>query len=107
MTTSLLLALPFALLDAVTNGIQNGTSFALPARSSQLTWQTIFGTAPASVTNLLQLSLDNSNWATIDTSTSTAGEIRTVQVNGGWVRARQSAVSGGSTTTVLLDAKDA
>ena len=94
-----------AILDAVANGIQNSDTFALPARATSVDWQTVFGTAPASVTVLIQTSNDNSNWDTVATTTATAGAGGNIVTAALFIRARESAVSGGTTTTVYLTCK--
>src|SRR5580658_2110715 len=52
----------------------------LPDQGHTVRWQTIFGTAPSAINIILQgATADvNSEYATIDTSTATAGEARTV-----------------------------
>jgi len=102
---SLQLGQPSNSIDAAAIGVQNGTAFAMPAAASSLTWQVVLGTAPVSLTVLLQTSNDNSTWNTTDTSTATTGEIRTVSSSALFVRARVSANSGGSTVSVILVAK--
>src|SRR5438445_89364 len=93
------------LFDAVASATGNSSAFSLPARATQTTWQTSFSSAPASITVQLQTSLDNLNWNTIDTSTSTTGEDRTIATSALFVRARINAVSGGSGITVSLICK--
>ena len=97
--------IPEKLFDAVASATGNSSAFSLPARASQITWQTSFGSAPASITIQLQTSLDNLNWNTIDTSTSTVGENRTIATSALFMRARINAVSGGSGITVSLVCK--
>lgn len=79
------------------------STFALPALAGSLTWQTSFGTAPASVTIDLEFSLDGVTWDAVDTTTVTAGEVRTFSTVGGrFVRINCTAVTGGTTTTVTI-----
>lgn len=94
------------LLNAVVATVGAGTAFGVPAIAAQTTWQTVFGTAPTSCTIQLQISMDNTNWSTVDTSTSTTGEARTVQFNAPLVRANINAIVGGTTVTVLADSRD-
>ncbi len=101
-TTLLLKNIPNAILNAVANGVQNSSAFALPAVATQVEWQTAFGTAPASVTILIQTSVDGVVWTTEATSTNTAGEDGDFLTSAIFIRARCSAVSGGSTTTVYI-----
>jgi len=90
---------------------QASQQFALPSYSGfpengrTIRWQTIFGTAPTSVSVALQTAMIDSDaqYATVDTSTVTAGEARTVAgVRGNFVRAKVSAITGGSGVTVQL-----
>ena len=68
-------------------------------------WQTIFGTAPSAVSVVLQTALNDADaqYSTIDTSTQTAGEARTVTgVRGNFIRAKVSSITGGSGVTVQV-----
>ncbi len=87
------------------SGTTTGTSFALPAQAIQCTWVTSYGTGPASITILLETSLDNSVWSTLDTSTAVAGETRNVNTSAVFIRARISAISMGDNITVALTCK--
>lgn len=100
--TSMLIAKTLTLFDAFALAQGNSSSFALPARTVVLTWQTVLAVAPGAITVLLQVSMDNLNWTTIDTSTSTAGEVRTVSAptSASFIRARISALTIGSGTTL-------
>lgn len=96
-------AVPLNLLDNVAIGVQNGATFALPVKLGGLSWQTVYGTVPTSLTVNLQISNDGVNFQTIDTSTNTAGELRTVpSVTALFIRATISANVGGTTVTVIL-----
>lgn len=90
---------------------QASQQFALPNYSGfpengrTIRWQTIFGTAPASVSISLQTAMSdvNSEYATMDTSTAAAGEARTVSgVRGNFIRAIVTSISGGSGVTVQI-----
>ncbi|MHB8484261.1 MAG: hypothetical protein ACYDCM_00820 [Candidatus Acidiferrales bacterium] len=90
---------------------QASQQFALPSYSGfpengrTIRWQTIFGTAPTSVSVVLQTAMIDSDaqYATVDTSTATTGEARTVAgVRGNFIRAKVSAITGGSGVTVQL-----
>ncbi|MGH9744182.1 MAG: hypothetical protein ACRD51_17715 [Candidatus Acidiferrum sp.] len=96
--------------DSPTAG-QASQQFALPNYSGfpengrTIRWQTIFGAAPASVSVFLQTAMNDvdAQYATIDTSTATAGEARTITgVRGNFIRAKVSAISGGSGVTVQI-----
>jgi len=76
-----------------------------PENGRTIRWQTIFGTAPTSVSVALQSAMNDvdAQYATIDTSTATSGEARSVSgVRGNFVRAKVSAISGGSGVTVQI-----
>lgn len=103
--SSLLLGIPQKLFDAAASGTGNSLSYSLPARASQLTWQTSFGSNPASITLQLQTSLDGTIWNTIDSSTTVTGEIRTINSSAIFVRARINAISGGTLITVSVVGK--
>ena len=87
-----------------TNATGNGVAFAIPQASiAYIAWCTSFGSTPTSITVNLQVSNDNSAWSTVDTSTSTAGECRSIFSANKFVRGNISAVSGGTTTTVSIN----
>ncbi len=90
---------------------QSSQQFALPNYSGfpengrTIRWQTIYGTAPTSVSVALQTAMSDvdAQYTTIDTSTATAGEARTVTaVRGNFIRAQVTAISGGSGVTVQI-----
>jgi hypothetical protein len=90
---------------------QASQQFALPNYSGfpnngrTISWQMIYGTAPTSVSIALQTAMNDvpAQYATIDTSTATAGETRTVEnVRANFVRAVVNAISGGSGVTVQI-----
>jgi len=106
ITTLALLNIPEAILDAVAAVAGISDSFALPARCTTITWQTIFGTDPSAINITLEVSLDGANFNVIDTTTATAGEIRTIEVNATHVRAQINSITDGSEISVLVDCKD-
>lgn len=90
---------------------QASQQFALPNYSGfpengrTIRWQTIYGTAPSSVSVILQTAMKDvdTQYTTVDTSTATAGEARTISgVRGNFIRAKVSAISGGSGVTVQI-----
>jgi hypothetical protein len=89
------------LLNAVAAAPVISTEYAIPARAVQLSWQTIFGSAPSSIQVDIEGTTDNVNWSQIDSSTSTTGVIRTVNTSVIAIRANLVAVSGGSGITVI------
>lgn len=84
---------------------QTGTAFAIPGQLNTINWTISFASAPASVTVLLETSNDNSVWGTADTSTATAGESRTIFTAARFVRATESARSGGGAITVTFNGR--
>jgi len=90
---------------------QASQQFALPSYAGfpengrTVRWQTIFGTAPSAVSVVLQSAITDADaqYSTIDTSTQTAGEARTVTgVRGNFLRAKVSSITGGSGVTVQV-----
>lgn len=90
---------------------QASQQFALPSYAGfpengrTIRWQTIFGTAPSAVNVALQTAMvdSDSQYASIDTSTATAGEARTVTgVRANFVRAKVTSITGGSGVIVQV-----
>ena len=90
---------------------QASQQFALPSYAGfpengrTLRWQTVFGSAPTAVSIVLQTALNDvdAQYATIDTTTATAGEARTVTgVRANFVRAKVSSITGGSGAIVQI-----
>lgn len=90
---------------------QASQQFALPSYAGfpengrTVRWQTSFGSAPSAVSIVLQSALADSDaqYSTIDTSSATAGEARTVTgVRGNFLRAKVSSITGGSGVTVQV-----
>jgi len=90
---------------------QASQQFALPSYAGfpengrTLRWQTVFGSAPTAVNIVLQSAMNDvdAQFATIDTSTATAGESRTVTgVRANFVRAKVSSITGGSGVIVQI-----
>ncbi len=89
----------------------SGTQFALPSYAGRantgntIRWQTIFGTAPTAVSIVLQTAMADvdAEYQTIDTTTATTGEARTVaNVQGKFIRAKLASFTGGAGLTVKL-----
>ncbi len=81
-------------------------AYAMPARLCNLAWQYLFTTNPSAVTMNIQGSLDGTNWASLDSTTITTGQLRVITgpaVN--FVRVNQGAMTGGGGQTVLLTAR--
>lgn len=93
------------------SGGQASQQFALPNYAGNpnngrtVSWQTIYGSAPSAVSIALQTAMNDvdAQYATVDTSTATAGESRTVNnVRGNFIRAKVSSITGGSGVTVQV-----
>ncbi|MGB8458560.1 MAG: hypothetical protein WCE50_12625 [Candidatus Acidiferrum sp.] len=90
---------------------QAGSQFAIPSFTglpdggTAVGWQTIFGTAPTAVSLALQGAMADvdSEYQTIDTTTNTAGEARTVTgVQAKFLRIKFTSSTGGSGLTAKL-----
>jgi len=90
---------------------QASQQFALPSYSGfpengrTVHWQTIFGTAPSAISVVLQSAMIDADaqYSTIDTSTATTGEARSVSgVRANFIRAKISSITGGSGITVQI-----
>jgi len=76
-----------------------------PENGRTIRWQTLFGTSPSAISIVLQTAMTDADaqYTTIDTSTATAGEARTVTgVRANFIRAKVSSITGGSGVTVEL-----
>lgn len=80
----------------------DGIEYTLPVRAIQITWQTKYATEPAQTEIELQVSLDGSNWVSIDSTTEVAGEIRTIRTSAIFVRAAMLDITPGIVTSVSL-----
>lgn len=90
---------------------QAGSQFAIPSFTglpdggTSVRWQTIFGTVPTAVSIALQGAMADidSEYQTIDTTTNTAGEARTVTaVQAKFLRIKFLSSTGGSGLTAKL-----
>ena len=90
---------------------QAGSQFAIPSFTglpdggTSVRWQTIFGTAPTAVSIALQGAMADidAEYQTIDTTTNTAGEARTVTaVQAKFLRIKFTSSTGGSGLTAKL-----
>jgi len=88
-----------------------GSQFALPSYTglpdggTSVRWQTVFGTAPTAVNIVLQAAMNDvdAEYQTIDTTTTTAGEGRTVaNVQAKFVRVKFVSSTGGSGLTAKI-----
>jgi hypothetical protein len=89
----------------------SGSQFAIPSftgvpdSGNAVRWQTIFGSAPSAVSLVLQAAMNDvdSEYQTIDTTTATAGEGRTVaNVQARFLRIRFVSATGGSGLTAKI-----
>ena len=90
---------------------QASQQFALPSYSGfpengrTIRWQTLYGTAPTSISVQLQTAMNDvdAQYTMIDSSTNTGGEARPVAgVRGNFIRAKIISISGGSGVTVQI-----
>ena len=97
--------------EAFPGSAQAGTQFALPSftgttdAGTAVRWQTIFGTAPTAVNMVLQGAMADvdTEYQTIDTTTATTGEARTVAaVQAKFLRIRFVSSTGGSGLTAKI-----
>jgi len=106
MAASLVYGLPFKTFDALAlANTTGGTAFAVPIKpgAQGFIWQTSYGTVPSAISICLQVSVDGTNWTTIDTSTTTAGEVRTILNKLGlYVRGYMTSYTGGTVGTLTL-----
>jgi hypothetical protein len=92
-------------------GAQAGSQFAIPSYAGRtdagtaVRWQTVFGAAPTAVNLVLQGAMADvdAEYQTIDTSTATAGEARTVTgVRTKFLRIKFVSATGGTGLTAKL-----
>lgn len=89
----------------------SGSQFALPSFTglpdggTSVRWQTVFGSAPSAVNMVLQAAINDvdTEYQTIDTTTNTAGEGRTVaNVQARFLRIRFVSATGGTGLTAKI-----
>ena len=97
--------------EAFPGSATSGTQFALPSFTgtndpgTAVRWQTIFGTNPTAVNIVLQGAMADvdAEYQTIDTSTATTGEARTVNgVRAKFLRIRFVSSTGGAGLTAKI-----
>jgi len=90
---------------------QSSQQFTLPSYAGfpengrTIRWQTLFVSSPSAVNVALQTSLVDADaqYQTVDTSTATGGEARTVTgVRANFIRVKVSSITGGSGVTVQI-----
>jgi hypothetical protein len=82
--------------------IQTGNIFALPVVATQFTWQTSFTGTPTAIAIQILTSLDGTNFVLAASSTSTAGESKTVLSSAAFIQARIDTVTPGPCTLVTV-----
>ena len=97
--------------EAFPGGATSGSQFAIPSYAGRadtgntVRWQTIFGTNPTAVNMVLQGAMADvdAEYQTIDTTTATTGEARTVTgVQAKFLRIRFVSATGGTGLTAKL-----
>ena len=97
--------------EAFPGAATSGTQFALPSYTglpdsgTAVRWQTVFGTAPSAVNIILQAAINDvdAEYQTIDTTTTIAGEARTVaNVQARFLRVRFVSSTGGTGLTAKV-----
>lgn len=98
---------PLNSLDASSGGATtNGTAFALMGNpASVITWTTIYSSTPTAITVNIQISMDNSTFYTVATTSSTSNSTGTFVSAAKFIRGQISAKTGSFNTTVTLIAK--
>jgi hypothetical protein len=90
---------------------QASQQFALPSYAGfpengrTIRWQTLYSSSPSAINVTLQTSMVDidAQYQTVDTSTATGGEARTVTgVRANFIRARVSSITGGSGVTIQI-----
>ena len=97
--------------EAFPGAATSGSQFALPSYTglpdsgTAVRWQTVFGTAPTAVNIILQAAINDvdAEYQTIDTTTTTAGEARTVaNAQARFLRVRFVSSTGGTGLTAKI-----
>jgi hypothetical protein len=97
--------------EAFPGSATSGSQFALPSFTglpdggTAVRWQTVFGTAPTAVNMVLQGAINDvdAEYQTLDTTTATAGEARTVaNVQAKFLRIRFVSSTGGTGLTAKI-----
>jgi hypothetical protein len=108
MTTPLILKdIPFATFNGASLTASNGLIAALPARAVYLAWQVTYTGSPNPVSVVLEVSIDGTNFVTLDSSTTITGDVKTIAAPTAalFVRGRVVSVTGGTLITMNIVAK--
>ena len=100
------IAVPLTLINARV-GTGASETFALPARTVSLAWQTSFDVNPAAIDIDIDVSMDGTVWSTLDTSTVVGGELRIIASASAaaFIRAIVNTNTGNRQVTLTLVAK--
>ena len=101
---------PGILATSIDSDIANttaGTAFALPQHKQPraISYQLVYAGGPSAVSVAFQVTIDGTNWVTIDTSTNTSGElVMLVNVVATQCRLYHTSRTGGTkvTGTILI-----
>ena len=95
---------PVKSLDAVTpTAGLNGEAFAVPSNNGGFAWSTGFAAAVNAIDVALQISMDNSLWTDLDSSTTVGGEARYVAGSAKFVRGRVETVTIGTGSGITIN----
>ena len=93
------------LQSAAASGAGAGDTYSLPCMMSLLTWAVSYSGSPDGVSVTLGGSIDGVNFFTLDTTTNTAGEIRTLSTKAvNHIRSHVGTLSGGSSPMATVTA---
>lgn len=109
-TVTLQEGMPEKLFNALTStGDNTSSAYALPAtwarKGKALVWQSVMNGSPSAISLQLQGAMNDvsAEYAVLDTSSATAGEMRHVlPINVRFVRVRQVSRTGGTDVTVQV-----
>lgn len=93
-----------ALIDAVAANTV-GSVYALPAKTNTITWQLYSVTPPSAITASVYVGLTSSELELVSSTTVTTGSVTTINVNGTFIQAIITGLSGGAGVSVLAIAK--
>jgi hypothetical protein len=82
----------------------NSATYALPTSLAKvISWSCAYASAPSATNIKLQVSNDGTVWTDLDSSTVTAGEVKTTNpTNAIFLRARKESQTGGGALTLLV-----
>lgn len=103
-TTLLSFGTTTEVLNTTATGAGFGSAFSIPTQNANvLVWQLVPVGGPSAISATLQVSQDNSTWASLSTCTSTSGCIFNVGLNSyRFVRTQYTSRTGGTATQALV-----